>query len=154
MKGTRRQRMLGLIVAVAAVIAAMSAVASPAMATPTGEFAVFAQCPLSNPSLSACLWAKSESGEFVAGKQKVPITNPITLQGGLIENEETGALTFVAAANGVTISHSPQTVPGGLAGLINCKEIKEIIERIACEVFFENGVTGATETTELAAPAS
>ena len=151
MKGTRRQRMLGLIVAVAAVIAAMSAVASPAMATPTGEFAVFAQCPLSNPSLSACLWAKSESGEFVAGKQKVPITNPITLQGGLIENEETGALTFVAAANGVTISHSPQTVPGGLAGLINCKEI---IERIACEVFFENGVTGATETTELAAPAS
>ena len=154
MKGTRRQRMLGLIVAVAEVIAAVSAVASPAMATPTGEFAVFAQCPLSNPSLSACLWAKSESGEFVAGKQKVPITNPITLQGGLIENEETGALTFVAAANGVTISHSPQTVPGGLAGLINCKEIKEIIERIACEVFFENGVTGATETTELAAPAS
>jgi hypothetical protein len=154
MKGTRRQRMLGLIVAVATVIAAMSAVASSAMATPTGEFAVFAQCPLSTPGLSACLWAKSEKGEFVAGNQKVPITNPITLQGGLIENEATGELTFVAAANGVTISHSPQTVPGGLAGIINCKEIKEIIERIACEVFFENGVTGATETTELAAPAS
>jgi len=148
-----RGRLLGASLALAATVVALAA-ASPAMATPTGEFAVFAQCPLSNAELSACLWAKSESGEFVAGKQKVPITNPITLQGGLIENEETGALKFVAAANGVTVSHSPQTVPGGLAGLINCKEIKEFIERIACELFFENSFTGATETTELAAPAS
>jgi hypothetical protein len=154
MRDNLARRMLGPIVAVAAVIAAMAAVASPALATPTGEFAVFAQCPLSNSSLNACLWAKSESGEFVAGKQKVPITNPITLQGGLIQNEETGALTFVAAANGVTVSKSPQTVPGGLAGLINCKEIKEFFERIACELFFENSFTGVTETTELAAPAS
>ncbi len=148
-----RGRLLGTSMALAATVVALT-VASPAMATPEGEFAVFAQCPLSNAELSACLWAKSESGEFVAGKQKVPITNPITLQGGFIENEETGALKFVGAANGVTISHSPQTVPGGLAGLINCKEIKEFFERVACELFFENSFTGATETTELAAPAS
>jgi hypothetical protein len=153
MKGKRRQRVLGLVVAVASMVGVL-AVASPALATPEGEFSVFAQCPLSNEALSACLWAKSESGEFVAGKQKVPITNPITLQGGFIENEETGALTFVGAANGVTISKSPQTVPGGLAGLINCKEIKEILLRISCELTFENGLTGVTETTELAAPAS
>ena len=154
MKGNLSRRMLGSMVAVAAAVVAMAAVASSAFATPTGEFAVFAQCPLSNSSLNACLNAKSESGEFVAGKQKVPITNPITLQGGLIENAETGALTFVAAANGVTISKSPQTVPGGLAGLINCKEIKEILLRISCELVFENKTTGVTETTELAAPAS
>jgi hypothetical protein len=148
-----RGGLLGASVALAATVVALT-VASPALATPEGEFAVFAQCPLKNAELSACLWAKSESGEFVAGKQKVPITNPITLQGGFIENEETGALKFVGAENGVTISHSPQTVPGGLAGLINCKEIKEFFERIACELFFENSFTGATETTELAAPAS
>ncbi len=148
-----RGRLLGGLLALGATVLALAA-ASPALATPTGEFAVFAQCPLKNAELSACLWAKSESGEFVAGKQKVPITNPITLQGGFIENEETGVLQFVGAENGVTISHSPQTVPGGLAGLINCKEIKEFIERIACELFFENSFTGATETTELAAPAS
>ncbi|HEX5853157.1 MAG TPA: hypothetical protein VFY36_08690 [Solirubrobacteraceae bacterium] len=153
MKGNRRQRMLGLIVAVAAAIAAMT-VASPALATPEGEFAVFAQCPLSNPALSGCIAAKSESGEFVAGKQKVPITNPITLQGGFIENEETGALAFVGAANGQTLSKSPQPVPGGLAGLVNCKEIKEILLRISCELTFENGLTGVNATTELAAPAS
>jgi hypothetical protein len=148
-----RGGLLGALLALAGTVMALAA-ASPALATPEGEFAVFAQCPLSNAELSACLWAKSESGEFVAGKQKVPITNPITLQGGFIENEETGALKFVGAANGVTVSHSPQTIPGGLAGLINCKEIKEFFERIACELVFENKVTGATETTELAAPAS
>jgi hypothetical protein len=153
MKGYRPRRMPGLIAAVAGVVVAL-AVAAPAFATPTGEFAVFAQCPLSNAELSGCIAAKTETGELVAGKQKVPITNPITLQGGFIENEETGELKFVAAANGVTLSHSPQAVPGGLAGLINCKEIKEIIERIACEVAFENGLTGVSSTTELAAPAS
>jgi hypothetical protein len=145
--------MLGLVVALASLVGVL-AVASPALATPEGEFAVFAQCPLKNAELSACLWAKSETGEFVAGKQKVPITNPITLQGGFIENEETGALKFVGAENGVTVSHSPQSVPGGLAGLVNCKEIKEILLRIACELVFENKVTGVNETTELAAPAS
>jgi hypothetical protein len=153
MKVTRRQRVLGLTLAVAAAVMAL-AVASPALATPTGEYAVFAQCPLSNEALNACIDAKTETGEFIVGKEKVPISKAITLQGGFIENEETGALTFVGAANGETLSKTPQAVPGGLAGLVACKEIKEIIERIACELVFENGVTGVNATTELAAPAS
>ncbi|HWW89577.1 MAG TPA: hypothetical protein VNY35_02200, partial [Solirubrobacteraceae bacterium] len=33
-------------------------------------------------------------------------------------------------------------------------EISNFFERIACEVIFENGLTGVTATTELAAPAS
>src|SRR5471032_973185 len=103
MKVTRRQRVLGLTLAVAAAVMAL-AVASPALATPTGEYAVFAQCPLSNSSLNACIAAKTETGEFVVGKEKVPITKAITLQGGFIENEVTEALTFVAAANGETLS--------------------------------------------------
>ena len=153
MKSNRSRRTLGLIVAVASIVAAL-AVASPALATPEGEFAVFAQCPLSNAELSGCIAAKTESGEFQAGKQKVPITNPITLQGGFIENEETGELKFQGAANGVTLSKSPQSVPGGLAGLVNCKEIKEILLRISCELVFENKTTGVNATTELAAPAT
>jgi hypothetical protein len=35
-------------------------------------------------------------------------------------------------------------VPGGLAGLVKCNEISNLIERLACEVVFENGVTGVT----------
>jgi len=43
----------------------------------------------------------------------VPITNTFTLQGGAIENEETGAEAFVGALNGETLSKTPQNVPGG-----------------------------------------
>ena len=129
------------------------AMATPALATPEGEFAVFAHCPLGNTELSGCVFAATESGEFVAGKQAVPITNPIPLQGGFIESEETGELKFVAAEGAETLAKTPQPVPGGLAGLINCKEISNILLRIACEAAFENGLTGVNATTELAAPA-
>ncbi len=128
----------------------MSVGASSASAVPKGEFAVFADCPLSNPELSGCISAKTKSGEITLGKKTVPITNEITLQGGFIENEETGADTFVGAADGNTLSKSPQKVPGGLSELINCPEIKNIVERILCEVTFENGLTGVSATTELA----
>jgi hypothetical protein len=132
--------------------------ASPAAAVPSGEYAVFYDCPLSNPELAACLASRSESGEITIGKQTVPITNTQTLQGGFIE-EFSGALLFVGAADGNTLSKSPQKVPGGLAGLVKCNEIKglgllETLARAACELVFENGATGVNATTELAAPAS
>jgi hypothetical protein len=139
-----------LAMAVAFVLVA----ASSALATPKGEFAIFADCPLSTPELSGCINAKTESGEFIVGKKTVPIKNAITLQGGFIENRETGAQQFVGAADGNTLSKTPQNVPGGLAGLVNCFEISNFFERVACEIIFENGLTGVTATTELAAPAS
>jgi hypothetical protein len=132
----------------------MLSVAAPAMATPKGAYAVFADCPLKTAGVESCLYAKTESGEFVVGKQTVPITKAITLQGGLIENGETGILTFVAAADGNTLSKTPQPVPGGLLNFVNCKEISNIIERVACELVFETGGTAVNATTELAAPAS
>jgi hypothetical protein len=129
---------------------------SPALAVthhPTGDFAVFADCPLSNPATSACIYASTKSGEFVVGNEAVPIKNPITLQGGIHVNEDESE-SFIAAEDGNTLSKTPQSVPGGLLGLIRCNEISNFIERLACEVTFENGVTGVTATTELAAPAS
>jgi hypothetical protein len=152
-KRSRRPRLLGVAVALAAMVTGLS-VASPALAEPTGEYSVFAQCPLSDASLSACLYAKTESGEFVAGNQAVPITSPITLQGGFTENEETEALTFVGAANGETLSKTPQKVPGGLLDIVKCNEISNEYEREACEWVFENSLTGVNATTELAAAAS
>src|SRR5664279_1649438 len=128
-----------LVVAMAlmASLAALSA-AAPALATPKGEFAVFANCPLTSPELKACLIAKTESGQFTVGKVTVPIKNAITLQGGFSENEETGALNFVGAADGNTLSKTGQPVPGGLAGLVNCPEISNWFERITCELVFEH----------------
>ena len=130
--------------------------ASPALATghhPTGDYTPFADCPLSNPSLTFCLVAQSSSGEFTVGKKTVPINKTITLQGGTIENEETGALTFVGAENGETLSKTALYVPGGLFGTKPPEswppEAKERFEEM-----INKGLTGVTETTELARPAS
>lgn len=135
--------------------------ASSALATehhPKGDYAQFNQCPLSNAATNLCLFAQTESGEFIVGKQTVPIKNTITLQGGVhvIENEEleVEGYQFIGAENDVTLSDPGQSVPGGLAGLVNCYEISNFFERLGCEVIFENGLTGVTTTTELAAPAS
>lgn len=140
--------LLGMLVVLTALVGA-----SAASATPKGEYAVFADCPLANENLQACLSAKTESGQFTIGKQTVPLVNAVTLQGGFTENEAE-ELSFVAAADGNTLSKTPQPVPGGLAGLVNCKEISNFLERIACELIFENKLTGVNATTELAAPAS
>ena len=145
----------------ASLIAALAAlaVASPAMATPKGEFAVFADCPLSTPGLNACIYAKTESGSFTIGKKTVPIVNPQILQGGLKETASGEGVEFVGAADGNTLPKTPQKVPGGLTGLVNCTEIKgsgllEKALRASCEAIFENGTTGVNASVELAAPAS
>jgi len=154
--GTRSLSLL----AVASLVAAFGAlsVASTALATPKGEFAVFADCPLNVTGLNACIYAKTESGGFTVGNKTVPIEKTIVLQGGLKERTET-ELEFVAAKDGNTLTKVPQNVPGGLSGLVNCTAIKgsgllEVLERGTCKSIFENGLTGVTATTELAAPAS
>lgn len=144
--------------AVVAVVALMVplVVASSALAAehhPTGNFAPFKYCPLSNAAVTQCIIADTSSGEFTVGKKTVPITKPITLQGGTIPIGETGEVTFVAAENGETLSKTAEPVPGGLFGIkppeyLN-KEQKEKFEEM-----INKGLTGVTETTELAKPAS
>lgn len=154
-----RAKALFVTASLVASLAAL-AVASPAMATPKGAFAVFADCPLATPGLNACLFATTESGEFTIGKKTVPIVNPQILQGGLKENPAgSGKVEVIAAKDGKTLPPAPQKVPGGLSGLVNCTEIKgsgliEKAERATCEAIFENGLTGVTATVELAAPAN
>jgi hypothetical protein len=135
---------------------AMLGLASPALATehhPKGVFAPFADCPLSNPAITYCIVASTTSGEFKVGKKTVPINKTITLQGGTIENSETGELTFVAAENGETLSKTALYVPGGLFGVKPPEYLnKEQKERF--EEMINKGLTGVTETTELAKPAS
>lgn len=131
---TAARRSLGLAAAVAlAASLALATCASSALATP-GEWTPFAQCPVKVTGVATCIIASTTSGEFVVGGKTVPIKHTITLQGGLRENEK-AEIEFVGAANGETISKTPQTVPGGLIG----------IEGLGGEV---------SETTELAGPAS
>jgi hypothetical protein len=120
----------------------------------SGEYAEFNQCPSTNSSVKTCLYNKTTGGEVVLGKKKVPIVNPVVLQGGIGVPDETFFSTFYGALNGETLTKAAQPVPGGLSGLVNCKEISLGWLRSSCEAVFENGLTGVNSTLELARPAS
>ncbi len=154
--GMRRS---AVAVVMAAAIVSMAFASSALAKEPTGDFAVFKQCPRFTAGVEVCLYTETTSGEVVLHKQAVPITKTIVLQGGFKINEKTEKDEFVGALNGETLSKTPLKVPGGLTGLVNCQEIKgsgflETIERGSCELVFENGTTGVNAVTELARPAS
>jgi hypothetical protein len=158
-KTSVRRYTLVVAMALMASLGVLSA-ASSALAAPKGEYAVFYDCPLGNAAVTGCIVGKTESGEFVIGtkKTKVPIEKTITLQGGF--EEEVPAEfrePFVEAADGNTLSKTPQTVPGGLLG-IKCEEIKgeghlEKEARKLCEEAVKSKLNTVTATTELALPA-
>lgn len=148
---------------VAVMVAAMTSLAALGFASVasahSGEYSRFNQCPSTTTGVKKCLQSITSGGEVVLGKKTVPIVNPVTLQGGLskaVENEaeETFYESFFGASNGETLSKTAQPVPGGLTGLVNCKEISNFLLRLGCESVFENGLTGVNATLELAKPAS
>ena len=147
----KRARVVG--VSTALVVLGVLFVAPSALAH-SGEYAEFNQCPSTNPNVATCLYNKTTSGEVVLGKKKVPIVNPVVLQGGISEPDETFFSTFYGALNGETLTKAAQPVPGGLTGLVNCKTISNILLRLSCEATLENGFTGVNSTLELARPAS
>ncbi len=136
----------GALVLAAASMLAL-AVAVPAMAE-TKPFEVFKQCPTGNPSVNLCVFVQSTGKEFIIGNKTVPVNKTITLQGGSIFNEETGAETFVAAANGETLSKTPLAVPGGLLG-IKAPEKWPIEQQEKFNKQINEGITGVTATAEL-----
>jgi hypothetical protein len=129
---------------------------SSAAATPKGVFSVFSDCPTENTNVALCVYGLTTSGEFVIGSTKVPINQTITLQGGAVwtgnpENEK--EYDLIPPKSGKILSETALNVPGGLAGLINCEEIKgsgllEIAARALCKEIFENKTTGVTAQTE------
>lgn len=155
----RLQMSKARLVLLAAVVAGFATMGFASSASAhTGEFAKFNYCPSTAPGVVKCVQSVTKSGRVILGKKNVPIVNAVTLQGGIgkpefQENEEITE-KFYAATNGVTLSPTPQPVPGGLSGLVNCKEISNFILRGLCEVTFENGITGVNSSVELARPAS
>jgi hypothetical protein len=144
--GLRRSALVGVTALIAALVLAVPALASG----PTGEFEVFKECPLSNPAVALCFYATSSGGEFHVGTTTVPINKPIILQGGSIVNEVTGEETFVAAANGETLSKTALNVPGGLLGIVAPSGWPQFLQNLFNE-FINKGITGVTATTELVA---
>jgi hypothetical protein len=118
----------------------------------TGELALFQQCPWTNTEVKRCLHSLTESGEVVLGDKKVPIVSPVTLQGGYGKAVEKIA-PFFAATNGVTLSKTPQSIPGGLFGIVPPEKSPPLVKALS-KFFFENSLTGVKATLELAKPAS
>lgn len=143
------------LITAAVVIAAMLIPASSALAAPphhpTGTFANFGYCPLGNPNTNVCVYSKTVSGSVTTGSKKVPIVNPVILQGGLDLDPETGASTWINAEGGDTLSKSPQPVPGGLLGVTAPSWWPQILKDLFNETI-NNGFTGVTSTVELAGP--
>jgi hypothetical protein len=143
-----------LVVALAAL-----ALAGSASAKLVGEFKRFEFCPYTTAGVERCIVSTTESGKVILGSKEVPITQPVTLQGGyaeLTEEEEEKHVEFTkffAATNGITLSKAAQNVPGGLAGIVP-KESSSPLVKALVKFFFENSLTGLTSTLELAKPAS
>lgn len=150
----QKHKLRGALVAVA-MAAVLTAVMSASALAHTGEFERFDYCPSTTSGVNKCVYSVTTGGSIVLGKKTTPIVNPVTLQGGFSkENLTTTISSFFGATNEVTLSKTPQPVPGGLAGLVNCTEISNLLARAACELVFENGLTGVDATLELARPAS
>jgi len=135
----------------------LAAVVIPAQALasshhPTGEFAVFGECPLNTETVEFCVYSESNGGYFQIGAKTVPLKNPVILQGGLEEGPE-GEGVFIAAENGQTLVKTPQPVPGGLLGVEAPSWWPQYLQNLFNE-YINKGLTGVTATVELAGPAS
>jgi hypothetical protein len=150
-----RRRIFTVVISAVASLAALGFASSSALATehhPKGEFAPFKDCPLSDATVENCIFAETNAGEFSVGKKTVPINKTITLQGGFKENTS-GVLEFIGAEDGNTLSKVALNVPGGLLGIEAPKSWPKFLQELFNE-FINNGFTGVTATTELAAPAT
>jgi hypothetical protein len=120
----------------------------------SGEFSKFNFCPSTNTEVKKCLLSKTVGGTIILGKKTTPIVNEVTLQGGYGKpNSETHISKFYEATNGITLSKTPQPVPGGLLGIVPPESSPPLVKLLS-KFFFENSITGVNATLELAKPAS
>jgi hypothetical protein len=131
------------------------ALVSPALGAahhPTGEYAPFGECPLNRATITDCVYSVTTGGAVKIGNKTVPIKNPVTLQGGF---EGSGSeIKYYGAEEKTTqtLSRTPQPVPGGLLGLLNCQEQTNPLIKGLCAAALENGLTGVNATVELTGP--
>ena len=115
LRGARRGPLV-LAVTLAGSLATVAG-AAPALATSAlrAEFAPFVHCPVTEAT--QCVDSHVTGGEFKIDLKTVPIEKVnIELQGGL-ESETWKPIPLIAAVGAPTLSNTPLTVPGGLAGI-------------------------------------
>jgi hypothetical protein len=119
---------------------------------PTGSFAQFSDCPLSNALTWKCFVNELSSGVLVLGKRTIPVNTTITIRGAMTEPSKREE-TILAAEDGNTLSKATLPVPGGLLGIISPAGLPESL-RVALDGNVDKGLTAVTATVESADPSS
>lgn len=152
--------MVAVRVALGAVIALLGVTGISASASAyTGPAAPFNYCAVNNPEVFKCLYVNIYGGEVILGKKTVPIINPLVLQGGYTENEKALDISkrrwsqMVPATNGVSLSKTPEPVPGGLLGLIPPSSSPPSIRQLTT-YYTDHDLDAVYGTVELAEPAN
>jgi hypothetical protein len=143
-------------IAASVIVGALAALvlAAPALAgKPTGEYAVFNNCPLETTGVNQCVYALFSSGEVKVSSLLYQLSSTYVLQGGLIAVESPPSEAFVAALGGRTLSGGAIKVPGGLFGLEHMEgnEIKAALELVG-SVTLSRAKLAAGEGTALTLP--
>jgi hypothetical protein len=128
-----------LLTVCAVCVAAVAAAPSASAIDP--RYTRFAGCP-DRADIATCLRADTPAGHIRLGNTDVPITQIITLSGGLIDSEITPADLLYNSSGG--LRGNPLEVPGGLAGLTGISEfILNLITFGANRVFAQAVLVGA-----------
>ncbi|MCU1675449.1 MAG: hypothetical protein JWM93_207 [Frankiales bacterium] len=116
-----RKSVRSLFAAAVVGIGVLGVAGSASAAAPTGDFVNFKYCPYTNPAVSSCVYSKITSGSFKLGNANVPITasTPITLQGGIGQENYPNGAPFFPAVGAPSLSPTKLKVPGGLIGLVD-----------------------------------
>ncbi len=148
---TRLKYIRKLFVAVVALTALTASIppAAGATTTPAPGYEQFAGCPDPGavPTIATCLLTVFTSGEMQMGNVEIPITDPITLSGGV-----TGTGKFVYGSKGGLLP-AKQSIPGGVVGLTGLTWLEEFFSPEALALYAVIELAG-TPTNPLEEPVS
>jgi hypothetical protein len=132
-------RKSALLMAAVAAVAAMAMAPTASAATPAPGYSQFAGCPspAEHAGVLVCIRTVVKGGHFQMGSKDVPITNPMTLSGGL--DGKTGAI--VANSKG-GLTPVKQKVPGGVVGLTGLTWLLELFGSEALTLYAVTEIAG------------
>jgi hypothetical protein len=123
MKSKHLAKFLGSAGAMIVAVAMMAPIAQAE--TPAPGYTQFAGCPSyksENPKITTCVTSTISSGHIHLGNKETPITNPITLSGGINEFSEEFSYTSKGG-----LSKAKQKVNGGVIGLTGLTWLAEFL---------------------------
>ncbi len=141
----KKRRLAMLLPALGAALVLVGLLASSASATtPAKGYERFAGCPspAEDPEVLLCERAVIDGGHFQMGSKDVPITNPITLSGGV----HFGGALVATSKGGLT--PVKQKVPGGVIGLTGLTWLLELLGSEALTLYAVTELAGQPKLGE------